>query len=86
MHDHPATVVLLALGHVVRDVVEHVEAGVGSQLAPPGAADPDGDGTLNGIDVVAGRNAFTSPPYVSLDMRFAKRFNIGERASRVPVL
>ena len=43
-------------------------------------ADPDGDGTLNGIDVIAGRNAFTSPPYVSLDMRFAKRFNIGERA------
>jgi hypothetical protein len=41
--------------------------------------DPDGDGTLNGIDVVAGRNAFTAPAYVNLDMRFAKRFNIGER-------
>ncbi|HYK20897.1 MAG TPA: TonB-dependent receptor [Pyrinomonadaceae bacterium] len=43
-------------------------------------ADPDGDGTLNGIDVVAGRNAFTSPAFVNLDMRFAKRFNLGERA------
>ena len=41
--------------------------------------DPDGDGTLNGIDVVAGRNAFTAPSYINLDMRFAKRFNIGER-------
>jgi hypothetical protein len=43
-------------------------------------SDPDGDGTLNGVDVIAGRNAFTAPSYVNLDMRFAKRFNIGERA------
>ncbi len=43
--------------------------------------DPDGDGTFNTIDhgPGAGRNAFTSPPYVNLDMRFAKRFNITER-------
>jgi hypothetical protein len=43
-------------------------------------ADPDGDGTLNGIDVIAGRNAFTAPTFVDLDMRFAKRFRLGERA------
>jgi len=43
------------------------------------SADPDGNGTLQGIDVVAGRNAFTSPAYVNLDMRFTKRFDIGER-------
>ncbi|HEX5873017.1 MAG TPA: TonB-dependent receptor [Pyrinomonadaceae bacterium] len=43
------------------------------------SADPDGNGTLNGIDIVAGRNAFTSPAYVNLDMRFTKRFDIGER-------
>jgi hypothetical protein len=42
--------------------------------------DPDGDGTFNGIDLVPGRNAFTSPAYVNFDMRFAKRFNLGERA------
>jgi hypothetical protein len=42
--------------------------------------DPDGDGTFNGIDLVPGRNAFTSPDFVNLDMRFAKRFNLGERA------
>jgi hypothetical protein len=42
--------------------------------------DPDGDGTFNGIDLVPGRNAFTSPAYVDLDLRFAKRFNLGERA------
>jgi hypothetical protein len=41
--------------------------------------DPDGDGTFNGIDLVPGRNAFTAPEYVNLDMRFAKRFNLGER-------
>lgn len=42
--------------------------------------DPDGDGTFNGIDLIPGRNAFTAPSYVNLDMRFAKRFNVGERA------
>jgi hypothetical protein len=41
--------------------------------------DPDGDGTFNGIDLVPGRNAFNSPAFVNLDMRFAKRFNLGER-------
>ena len=38
--------------------------------------DPDGDASVNAIDVNAGRNAFTTPPFVNLDMRFAKRFNI----------
>jgi hypothetical protein len=43
--------------------------------------DPDGDGTFNTIDhgPGAGRNAFTSPPFVNLDMRVTKRFNITER-------
>ena len=41
--------------------------------------DPDGDGTFNGIDHTAGRNFFTSPAFVNLDMRFGKRFNITER-------
>ena len=41
--------------------------------------DPDGDGATNTIDVNAGRNAFTAPPFVNLDMRFSKRFNITER-------
>jgi hypothetical protein len=43
------------------------------------SADPDGNGTLNGIDLGPGRNAFTAPPYANLDMRFTKRFDIGER-------
>ena len=47
--------------------------------------DPDGNGRTNGIDVTAGRNAFTAPPFVNLDMRFAKRFDIGERV-KVQVL
>jgi hypothetical protein len=43
--------------------------------------DPDGDGTFNSIDhgPGAGRNAFTAPAYVNLDLRFAKRFNITDR-------
>ncbi len=50
--------------------------------------DPDGDASVNAIDVNAGRNAFTTPPFVNLDMRFAKRFNVtsgrqGAGAARV---
>ena len=47
--------------------------------------DPDGNGNFNGIDFTAGRNAFTAPPFVNLDMRFSKQFNIGERV-KVQVL
>ncbi len=38
--------------------------------------DPDGNGNFNNIDFTAGRNAFTSPAFVNLDMRFSKRFDI----------
>ena len=38
--------------------------------------DPDGDASVNAIDVNAGRNHFTTPPLVNLDMRFTKRFNV----------
>jgi hypothetical protein len=43
--------------------------------------DPDGNGTFNEIDhgPGAGRNAFAAPAFVNLDMRFAKRFALGER-------
>ncbi|MGH9755323.1 MAG: TonB-dependent receptor [Blastocatellia bacterium] len=43
--------------------------------------DPDGNGGFNTIDhgPGAGRNFFTAPPFVNLDMRFAKRVDIGER-------
>jgi hypothetical protein len=41
--------------------------------------DPDGDGTFNSIDHGPGRNAFTAPPFVNLDLRVGKRFNLTER-------
>lgn len=41
--------------------------------------DPDGNGNFNSIDFTAGRNAFTAPPFVNVDLRFSKRFNIRER-------
>lgn len=43
--------------------------------------DPDGNGNFNSIDFTAGRNAFTAPPFVNLDLRFSKRFDIGERVN-----
>jgi hypothetical protein len=41
--------------------------------------DPDGNGNFNGVDFTAGRNAFSTPPFVNVDLRFSKRFNIRER-------
>ncbi|HET6851747.1 MAG TPA: TonB-dependent receptor, partial [Pyrinomonadaceae bacterium] len=41
--------------------------------------DPDGDGTFNTIDHGPGRNAFTAPPFVNLDLRVGKQFNLSER-------
>jgi hypothetical protein len=52
----------------------------GFHFSQQGASeDPDGDGTFNTINHGPGRNAFTAPPFVNLDLRFAKRFNITER-------
>ena len=46
------------------------------------AGDPDGDGTFQGIDLSgAGRNGYTSAPFYNLDVRFSKKFNIGERVT-----
>lgn len=46
----------------------------------PGLIDPDGDGNTNGIDVINNtRNGFTAPAFVNLDLRFSKRFDIGDR-------
>jgi hypothetical protein len=44
--------------------------------------DPDGNLNFNDIDhgPGAGRNAFVAPPFVNADMRFSKRFDVGERA------
>jgi hypothetical protein len=51
-----------------------------SRQAPQSSLeDPDGDGTFNTIDHRFGRNEFTAPPFVNLDLRVTKRFNITER-------
>ncbi len=42
--------------------------------------DVDGDGIPNFVDFTAGRNHFTAPWYVNLDLRFSKRFRLGDRA------
>ncbi len=47
--------------------------------APLSEGDPDGDSSINGLDIRAGRNAFTAPPFANFDLRFTKRFNLGER-------
>jgi len=44
------------------------------------AQDVDGDGIPAAIDFTAGRNHFVAPPFVNLDARLAKRFQLGEHA------
>jgi hypothetical protein len=41
--------------------------------------DVDGDGSFNGLDFTRGRNNFTAPPFVNMDVRIAKRFDWTER-------
>lgn len=43
------------------------------------ARDVNGDGLFNGFDYMKGRNRFTAPPFINMDMRIAKRFEIGDR-------
>ncbi len=41
--------------------------------------DQDGNSNFNGRDLKTGRNAFTAPRFVNMDMRIAKTFRINER-------
>jgi len=41
--------------------------------------DQDGNGQYTGRDLKTGRNAFTAPNFVNMDLRVAKTFAIGER-------
>lgn len=41
--------------------------------------DVDGYQNFNTVDHSVGRNAFTAPPFVNLDVRFSKRWAVGER-------
>lgn len=41
--------------------------------------DQDGNGTYNGRDLKTGRNAFTAPPFVNMDLRIAKTWSIHDR-------
>jgi len=47
--------------------------------SPRVPADVDGDGLINGVDFLTGRNHFQAPGYVNLDARFSKRLLIGEK-------
>ena len=40
--------------------------------------DVDGDNNFNGLDFTKGRNHFTAPAFVNMDMRIAKRFDFAE--------
>jgi hypothetical protein len=47
-----------------------------SAVAP---VDVDGNGTFNGRDLKTGRNAFSAPSFVNMDLRIAKTWTIGDR-------
>lgn len=41
--------------------------------------DQDGNGNFDGRDLKTGRNAFSAPPFVNMDMRFSRTWVIRER-------
>ncbi|HBB86532.1 MAG TPA: hypothetical protein DC047_02825 [Blastocatellia bacterium] len=55
------------------------QSGFHFSVAAAAPVDVDGDGLLNGIDFIAGRNHFQSAPNINLDMRVAKRFSLREK-------
>jgi Carboxypeptidase regulatory-like domain/TonB dependent receptor/TonB-dependent Receptor Plug Domain len=50
-----------------------------SQIFSNECPDVDGGGNCNGVNFFLGRNHFTAPPFVNLDLRLAKRFDFGEK-------
>jgi outer membrane receptor protein involved in Fe transport len=55
------------------------QSGFHFSASPLTPVDVDGDGLLNGIDFLAGRNHFVAPSYINFDARFSKRFSLGEK-------
>jgi hypothetical protein len=55
------------------------QSGFHFSVAAPTPVDVDGDGLLNGVDFLAGRNHFVAPPYINVDMRLSKRFSLKEK-------
>jgi hypothetical protein len=55
------------------------QSGFNFSVAAPTPVDVDGDGLLNGVDFLSGRNHFVAPSYTNVDMRFSKRFSIKEK-------
>lgn len=50
-----------------------------SETQATGFTDVDGDNIFNGLDWQTGRNHFTAPPFVNLDMRASRTFMIKDR-------
>jgi hypothetical protein len=55
------------------------QSGFRFSAALPTPVDVDGDGVFNGVDFLSGRNHFQAPAQANLDIRFSRRFAIGER-------
>jgi hypothetical protein len=55
------------------------QSGFHFSIAAATPVDVDGDGLLNGVDFLAGRNHFVAPAYANVDLRLSKRFSIREK-------
>jgi hypothetical protein len=57
------------------------QSGFRFSAALPSPVDVDGDGVVNGVDFLSGRNHFQAPAQANLDIRFSRRFAFRERVS-----
>lgn len=65
--------------HLDLSGIARAQSGLHFSGSPAKPVDVDGDGVLNGVDFLAGRNHFEAPRYINLDLRLSKRFAIAER-------
>ena len=70
----------LAKGFSVSGIFR-AQSGFHYSAAAVNSVDVDGDGLFNGLDFTQGRNHFTAPPFVNLDVRLSHQFRIKERAT-----
>lgn len=81
--DHTLSIYGLVLLPWKIDVSDIFRVQSGFHYSASFAANPpdvDGDNSFNGLDFTKGRNHFTAPPFVNMDVRIAKRFDFGDQA------
>ena len=72
-------------GKVQFSPIFRVQSGFPFSRFPASPLDLDGDQSVNYIDYSTGRNHFTAPSFINLDLRISRVFRVRERLSFTPL-